>query len=136
MKVKRRPSYWSRPKKNGAQGRSLPHILCSATPVHGPGQLLDRFPVSPSPCTMESNPDWREIAKPWQGIDPIRSAEWAPLRTLASGDPPVGIIFDGARPHEKWCRGAESNHRHADFQSENLPYKLLILILFNNSRFA
>jgi hypothetical protein len=35
-------------------GRSRPS-LTFATPVHGPGQLLDRFPVSPAPCTMESN---------------------------------------------------------------------------------
>ncbi len=51
------------------------------------------------------------MAKPWQGIDPIRSAERVLLRRLASGDPPVGIIFDGAQPHEKWCPGAAAPAR-------------------------
>ena len=44
---------------DGAQGRSLPHILCFATPVH--------------PCTMESNPDWRFEADHRGESDPIRS---------------------------------------------------------------
>ena len=32
--------------------------------------------------------------------------------------------FIGAQPQNEWCPGAESNHRHADFQSAALPTEL------------
>ena len=77
--------------EDGAQGRSLPHILCSATPVH--------------PCTMESNPDWRFAAEKQDDVHPIRSAEYISLVRLASGDPPVGVILVGWNPTKMVPRG-------------------------------
>ena len=47
--------------------------LCSATPVHGPGQPLDRFPVSPSPCTLVA------LGHPWPSRHRCIPAQWSLL---------------------------------------------------------
>ncbi len=70
------------------------------------------------------------VAALWNRPDPVDPLDSTPPATLETPKPKISgpargcLAGRGVRARMTWCLGAESNHRHGDFQSPALPTEL------------